>query len=70
MDDLTEKRPFLFRLHMKVSLFSCRSIKATLATRLCHCTNLFPTSALLKDTLRGAELSISTKVACFLRTIK
>jgi hypothetical protein len=67
--DLTENKLLLFKFQMKVSRSSFKLIKATLATRLCHSNNLLPTSVLLKDTLRGMELSTSAIVARFFRTI-
>ena len=38
-------------------------------TRLRHSINLFPTSALLKETLSGFVLSTSATVACFFLTV-
>jgi len=67
--ELTVNAPLLCRFYIKISIPSFRLICTRLATRLYHSVNWSPTKTLLKETLSGFELSISTTVACFLRTM-
>ena len=63
--DLTVKLPLLLKVHVIVSFPACRFTFAIVVIRLFHSNNLFPISALLKETLRGIVLNTSATVACF-----
>ena len=59
----------LFRFHTKISFSLLSSMLVTFPTSSIHCFNLSPDKPLLKEILRGVELSILATVSSFLLTM-
>ena len=63
--DFTVNKPFLFGNQTKASFSLVKATSATLLTSCSHWVNLLPNKDLLKETLRGLELSTLATVIFF-----